>query len=218
MLFVDDDQADVLERREHRRARADDDVHVAAADALPLIVPLAVREAAVLDGDAVAEALAEERRDDRRERDLRHEHEHAPARVADARREPQVDLGLAAAGDAVQQRHLELPARRRSAQSRVERGVLLARQRGARDRRRRPCAAAVSNGSRSTRSARRLMKPRLREPRHGVGARCRATRVRASRCPSACRRGVAAPRSCLARGDVRPARPCKGRSIRDRPP
>ena len=45
------------ERREHRRARADDDVDVAAADALPLIVALAVREAAVLDGDALAERV-----------------------------------------------------------------------------------------------------------------------------------------------------------------
>ena len=52
----------LLERREHRRARADDDVDVAAADALPLVVALAVREAAVLDGDAVAERLAEDAR------------------------------------------------------------------------------------------------------------------------------------------------------------
>src|SRR5439155_19151531 len=61
VLLVDDDEADALERREDRGSRADDDVHVAAADALPLVVSLAVGEAAVLDGDAVAEGLAEER-------------------------------------------------------------------------------------------------------------------------------------------------------------
>ena len=57
MLLVDDDQADVGERREHRRPRADDDVDVAAADALPLIVALAVGEPAVLNRDAIAERL-----------------------------------------------------------------------------------------------------------------------------------------------------------------
>jgi len=60
VLFVDDNQADALERGEHRRARADHDVDVGAADALPLIVALAVREAAVLDRHAVAERLTEE--------------------------------------------------------------------------------------------------------------------------------------------------------------
>ena len=60
VLFVDDDQADVLERGEHGGAGADHDVDVAAADALPLIVPLAVGEAAVLNRHAVAERLAEQ--------------------------------------------------------------------------------------------------------------------------------------------------------------
>ena len=59
VLLVDDNQADLFERREDGRPRADDDVDVAAADALPLIVTLAVGEAAVLDGDALAERLAE---------------------------------------------------------------------------------------------------------------------------------------------------------------
>ena len=82
MLLVDDDQAEPLERREDRRPRADDDVDVAAADALPLIVALAVGQAAVLDRDAVAERLAEQRGDGRRQRDLRHQHQHASVRAA----------------------------------------------------------------------------------------------------------------------------------------
>ena len=40
----------------------DHDVDLAAADALPLIVPLAVRERAVLNGHAVAERRAKQRR------------------------------------------------------------------------------------------------------------------------------------------------------------
>src|SRR5438067_10540230 len=87
VLLVDDDEADALERRKDGRARADDDVDVAAADALPLIVALAVAEAAVLNGDAVAERRAEERRRLRRERDLRDQHQDAASGIADGRRE-----------------------------------------------------------------------------------------------------------------------------------
>ena len=97
------------ERREHRRARADHDVDVAAADAVPLIVALAVRQAAVLDRDRRAEPRAEQRRHLRRERDLRDQHQHAAAAGADRIRQPQVHLGLAAAGHAVEQRDVERP-------------------------------------------------------------------------------------------------------------
>src|SRR5437763_915176 len=62
VLLVYDDEADGLERREHGRARANDDVDAAAADAVPLVVALAVGESAVLDGHAIAERLADERR------------------------------------------------------------------------------------------------------------------------------------------------------------
>ena len=74
MLLVDDDQAEPVERREHRRARADDDVDLAAAHAVPLVVPLAVGEAAVLDGDAVAEAGPHAAGHRRRQGDLGHQH------------------------------------------------------------------------------------------------------------------------------------------------
>ena len=62
MLLVHDDQPERPDRREDRRPRADDDVDVAAPDALPLVVALAVGQAAVLDRDALAERAAEERR------------------------------------------------------------------------------------------------------------------------------------------------------------
>ena len=60
MLLVHHDQAQRGHRREHGRARADDDVDVAATDAMPLIVTFAIAEAAVLDGDAIAEGTAED--------------------------------------------------------------------------------------------------------------------------------------------------------------
>ncbi|MGC4085399.1 MAG: hypothetical protein QM736_25575 [Vicinamibacterales bacterium] len=55
MLFIDDDQADVAQWSEDGGARAHDHVDIAAANALPLIVTLAVREPTVLDGHALAE-------------------------------------------------------------------------------------------------------------------------------------------------------------------
>ena len=51
MLLVDDDQPEVDERREHRRARADDDAHLAARDGGVGEQPLAGREARVQHGD-----------------------------------------------------------------------------------------------------------------------------------------------------------------------
>ena len=43
MPFLDDDEPEGRERGEHGAARADDDVDVAAADAVPLIVPFPLR-------------------------------------------------------------------------------------------------------------------------------------------------------------------------------
>ncbi len=55
-------------------------------------------------------ALPKRERDRRRQRDLGHEQQHAAAAAAHFGREPQIELGLAAAGDAVQQRGLEVAA------------------------------------------------------------------------------------------------------------
>ena len=52
VLLVDDDDAEVRQRREDRRARADDDVGVPGRDLLPEAVPLGRGQAAVQDRDA----------------------------------------------------------------------------------------------------------------------------------------------------------------------
>ena len=59
MLLVDDHDADIGERREDREPRPDDDVHVAAADAPPLVGPLAVAEARMDDADPGVEVRPE---------------------------------------------------------------------------------------------------------------------------------------------------------------
>ncbi len=108
MLFVHDDETEAIERREDGRPRADDEVHLAAPDAMPLVVTLAAGERAVLDGDTVAKDAAEQRGDRRCECDLGDHQQDLPARLACAPGETQVELGLAAAGHPVQQRDPEL--------------------------------------------------------------------------------------------------------------
>ena len=81
-----------------------------AADALPLVVALAVGQPAVLDRHPLAERCTEGRGDCRRQRDLRNEHEHLPVAPQDGCGQPQVDLGLAAGRHAVQHHGPELLA------------------------------------------------------------------------------------------------------------
>ncbi len=103
MLLVDDHEAEVGERREHGRARADRDARLAALEVQPLVVALALAQLRVQNRDGVAEARLEARDRLRRERDLRHEHQHGSAGGERRLCRLQVDLGLARAGDAVQQ-------------------------------------------------------------------------------------------------------------------
>src|SRR2546422_148407 len=55
VLLVDDDHAEVGERREHRRPRADRDPGLAAAQPRPLAEPRGLAEPGVQDRDLVAE-------------------------------------------------------------------------------------------------------------------------------------------------------------------
>ncbi len=124
MLLVHHDEAERLDRREHGRPRPDDHADRPAADLLPLVVALAVRQAAVLDRDALAEALPERAGQRRREANLGHQDQRGPARLADIARQPEVDLGLAAAGHAMKQRGSEPPLRGNATQCLVRRRLL----------------------------------------------------------------------------------------------
>ena len=109
VFLVHDDQAERLHRREDGRARADDDPRAALANLVPLVVPLAGGQMAVQHRDQRLQRAGTEPRLEaldrlRRERDLRHEDDRALAlfqRVGDGL---QIDLRLAAAGDAVEGR------------------------------------------------------------------------------------------------------------------
>ena len=119
VLLVDHDQAEVADRGEDGRARADADARLAAAQAPPLVVALAGGEGRVEDREAVAEPGPEARHRLRREADLGDEDDRAAAARQRRLDRGQVDLGLARAGDAVQQllaraRRPRRRARRRS--------------------------------------------------------------------------------------------------------
>ena len=140
-----------VERRKHRRARADDDRHLAAADAIPLIGALAVGQAAVLHGHAIAERVAKRRRHGRRQRDLRNEHEHRLAAAQHEIGKPKIDLRLAGSGDPLQQEHRELvprPRPRASASSALDCSPVSTRPADAMTG---AVATPLANGSRSMR-------------------------------------------------------------------
>ena len=109
--LVDDDQADAGKRSEQRAARADDDVDPAAGRRLPTLEPLAFRKARVKHADPFAEDALEAPRCLRRERDLGHQHDRAPAPGERSFDRSQIDQGLAASRNALHEHFGERLAR-----------------------------------------------------------------------------------------------------------
>ena len=104
MLLVDDDQADVGQRREHGRARSDADARLAACAAAATRRAARPRPSPEWSTATTSPNRAWNRADGlRRERDLGHEHDRAASGGERRLDRPQVDLGLARAGDAVEQ-------------------------------------------------------------------------------------------------------------------
>ena len=108
VFLVHDDEAERFNRRKNRRARADDNPRAALANLVPLIVALAGGQVAVQDGDqgpqpALGEARFESLDRLRRERDFRDQDNRAFALLQGVGEGLQIDFGLAAAGDAVEE-------------------------------------------------------------------------------------------------------------------
>ena len=104
LLLVDDEHAEVFHRREHRRARANHDARAAGFDLFEAVIPLAHRKRRVHDRDLVPELGGELPQHLGCQPDLRHEHDRAFAHRKRLFDQLEVDLGLAAAGHAEQQR------------------------------------------------------------------------------------------------------------------
>ena len=160
VLLVDDDQAEVADRGEDGGAGADADAGLAAAQAPPLVVALAGREGRVEDREAVAEPGPEAGHRLRREADLGDEHDRPPAALQRRLDRGQVDLGLARAGDPVQQQLARRSGLAVEGGDDGVDGVPAARaagrgaRRGRRGRSRRGRGAGASCGSRSGRAPR----------------------------------------------------------------
>ena len=113
VLLVHHHRAEPLDRREHRRAGSERDPRPPLAQPGPLVEPLAVGEPAVQDRHLVAEPRPEPRRQLRRQRDLRHQHQRPAPRRQRVGDDVQVHLRLPAPRDPVQQEALELARRHR---------------------------------------------------------------------------------------------------------
>ena len=112
MLFIDDDDAGAGQGRKDRRAGADDDLRLTTTDHSPGIEAFAVGEAGMEDGDGgrCPEAGAKTGGQLRSQGDLRDENQGLFPQSQGIGDGMQVDLGLAAAGDAVQQEGSKDPA------------------------------------------------------------------------------------------------------------
>ena len=148
VLLVDHDQPDVRQRREDRQPRPDDDVDLARPDASPLVGPLPVAEAGMDERDPRVEVRPEPIDQRQRERDLRDEDERRPAGLERRGDGLDIDGGLAAAGDPVEQQRTRIARRDRGADPLDRLGLG-----GQQVARRRPAAAP-------TRRARRQRPPR----------------------------------------------------------
>ena len=117
VLFVDDDELEIGQGREHGAARAHDDIQSTASRQLPVLAAGAHAQVTVQRRDAAAEALAEDAQDLRGERYFWHKNQSLAAGFTRGLCGAQVDLGFAAGGHAVQREmagsHWRLRRRRR---------------------------------------------------------------------------------------------------------
>ncbi len=113
MLLVDDDEPELGHRCEHRRARAEHDARLRRCRRRAR--PRGARASVSAECSTASGAAKRSRKRPtqlRREADLGHQHQRALARREHALHEPQVHLGLAAAGDPVQHEGGERAERR----------------------------------------------------------------------------------------------------------
>ena len=104
MFFVDDDDTDLRKRCEQSRSGTDDDIQLTVLCPLVLIIALAVREFRMQDGYPLSESCIEAHQRLKGQRDLRDQDDRLLSLRDDAGDQFHIHFGLAAAGDAVDQR------------------------------------------------------------------------------------------------------------------
>ncbi len=128
MLLVDDDEAEIGEGQEQRRARADDDARRPARHRAPQPLALARRDRRMPFGGAGAETRREAVEELRGQRDFRQQDERLTPGAQRRGDRLEIDFRLARAGDAFEQDRFRC-ARLDRAGQRVGRGALIGRQR-----------------------------------------------------------------------------------------
>ena len=110
MLLVDDDERELCQRGKHGEARAEDDARVAARRVEPRRSARDVLQRAVHQGEArFREGGAKTALELRRQADLGHQHQRLTAALEHASDQVQINLGLSAAGNAMQEQRREAP-------------------------------------------------------------------------------------------------------------
>src|SRR3972149_2305980 len=104
MLFIDDDQTEVGQRRENRRARANHDIDVAAGDVPPVRPTLGAAERAVQHPNSPRESRVQTIDELGRQRYFRYQNETPTTQLASSLHGAQVDFGLSTAGDAMKEK------------------------------------------------------------------------------------------------------------------
>ena len=112
LLLVQDDQAHVFQRGEDGGPGAQHHLDLAPADTLPLVVALRHPQGAVEHGHLVPKTGGEPPHHLGRQHDLRHQDHGPPPPAQYFLNQTEIDLGLAAAGDALEQHRLRLPGLR----------------------------------------------------------------------------------------------------------
>ena len=107
MLLIDDDEAEIGEGQEQRRAGADHELRLVFGDRAPHAPAQRRRESRMPFGGLGAEALLAAGDEMAGEGDLGHQHQRLLALGERCGDRLEIDLGLAGAGDAVEQRHGE---------------------------------------------------------------------------------------------------------------
>ncbi len=106
VALIDHNQADIWQGREQGRARPDDQFEQSGPGAPPGVVTLAVRQARVDESHLAGKTVEETAHGLGREGNLRDKDNHPPSAPYRLGGGPQVEFGLAGAGDAVQEEWL----------------------------------------------------------------------------------------------------------------
>ena len=102
MFLIDDDDAQSGDRREHGRARADHDARRAAFETAPFVETLARCQRRMENRHLIAKVCPQAARENRRQRDLGHEHHRGSTPRERGAHGTDVDLRFAASRHAVE--------------------------------------------------------------------------------------------------------------------